>query len=491
MIGYCYINHVREFIRTGENVFKIGRTSKHGNTRLSQYPKGTVEKIKVFVTDCYKCEKEIMKEFDMKFKQMPYYGREYYEGNIDDMLKVFTDITSKFSVKEHNELLNDRDELWNDCDKLSNNCDKLSNDSNESSNDSNKSSNDSNESSNDSNESSNDSNESNDDELPNDGDALKTIKKHTCDICKYETNRKHNLHIHEKGNRHIKLMALQDAKTIHAQNSIIPIKHNPLIDFLENRTETLVVPNPQDDKSQKTKIGKIHMCEFCNKQLATRHSLFRHKKSYCKEKNKQTNSNSQNSTKHMISELAEFIENKFNALENTITNNINVITDNININTQPTGIINYLATHFKNAPSLKLLHGSELTKILQSRDAELLIKKVIDQYNHKTLHKFIGDLIINKYIKNDKCTQSIWCSDVSRLSFIVRIITKNCDNVWISDVQGIKVIKLIITPIITKIESLIYNVEGADEILIDIKLKKFNTPILKHIASSFYLDALI
>ncbi len=107
MSEYCYINHIptknSKFgslndADQGENVFKIGRTKQPGNKRLIQYPKGTIEKIKMCVSDSVKCERELIKKYDITFRNRPDYGREYYEGNYKDLEKIFLGIASKFSV---------------------------------------------------------------------------------------------------------------------------------------------------------------------------------------------------------------------------------------------------------------------------------------------------------------------------------------------------------------------------------------------------------
>lgn len=94
--GYCYIIQEREFIKTNENVYKIGKTIQLGNYRFNKYPKGSCEKMKMSVYDCHKCEKEIIDKFDKAFIQRHDVGREYYEGNYANISKLFIEITSQF-----------------------------------------------------------------------------------------------------------------------------------------------------------------------------------------------------------------------------------------------------------------------------------------------------------------------------------------------------------------------------------------------------------
>ena len=105
-MNYCYIIHEREFIKTGELIFKVGRTAQPKDKRLSQYPKGSIEKIKKHVSDCVKCEREIKKVFDKKFKNRSDIGREYYEGDCVEMEKEFLKITDIFVASAKTNTIN-------------------------------------------------------------------------------------------------------------------------------------------------------------------------------------------------------------------------------------------------------------------------------------------------------------------------------------------------------------------------------------------------
>ncbi len=101
-----YLLREREFIKTDENIFKIGGTQQEMKARFNQYPKGSELIIYKDVTDCFKCESEIMKVFDLKFKNRRDIGREYYEGNRDEMIKEFVIITNKYVLSINNTIYN-------------------------------------------------------------------------------------------------------------------------------------------------------------------------------------------------------------------------------------------------------------------------------------------------------------------------------------------------------------------------------------------------
>ena len=42
MVNYIYLLKEREFVKTEENIYKVGRTERENLTRFNQYPNGSV-----------------------------------------------------------------------------------------------------------------------------------------------------------------------------------------------------------------------------------------------------------------------------------------------------------------------------------------------------------------------------------------------------------------------------------------------------------------
>jgi hypothetical protein len=110
--------------------------------------------------------------------------------------------------------------------------------------------------------------------------------------------------------------------------------------------------------------------------------------------------------------------------------------------------LSFLMTHRKNAPELK--------KITQENAQELLTRenKLYDYLLHfnseNKLDQYIGDIIL-KYIKKENPEdQSVWNSDVSRLTFLIREIV-NESPTWLRDPNGAMFNAKIITPVIDEI----------------------------------------
>jgi hypothetical protein len=99
ILGYCYIVQLREFIRLNESTYKIGKTT-NSVKRMKQYPKGTIIKLIKPVYNHDLCESELICRFNLLFKKMKEYGYEYFNADIDEMLKEFNLITDKYSSIE-------------------------------------------------------------------------------------------------------------------------------------------------------------------------------------------------------------------------------------------------------------------------------------------------------------------------------------------------------------------------------------------------------
>ena len=90
--NYIYLLKLREFIRTNENIYKIGRTSQNGMKRINQYPKGSELILFRKCINCIYIESEIIKEFKINYKHQSDYGNEYFEGNEMLMIKDINNI---------------------------------------------------------------------------------------------------------------------------------------------------------------------------------------------------------------------------------------------------------------------------------------------------------------------------------------------------------------------------------------------------------------
>lgn len=94
--GHLYIVWMREFMRSGANVFKVGRTARLVS-RMYGYPKGSLVLMTFAVDDTIEAEARVMSEFKACFRQCREFGREYFQGDVIDMKRRMSAIADTFS----------------------------------------------------------------------------------------------------------------------------------------------------------------------------------------------------------------------------------------------------------------------------------------------------------------------------------------------------------------------------------------------------------
>ena len=95
MSNSCYIIQEREFIKTGEEIYKIGKTKQEGTKRINQYPKGSEIILLMKVENCDEFENKVKILFNKKYNQRKDIGIEYYKGNKDEMVKDYFNLKNE------------------------------------------------------------------------------------------------------------------------------------------------------------------------------------------------------------------------------------------------------------------------------------------------------------------------------------------------------------------------------------------------------------
>lgn len=113
---YVYLLQEREFIKTKESIYKIGKTRQENNARFKTYPKGSVLKLQSVCSNCDLCEKIIYGVFKKKYIQRKDIGNEYFEGDCISMIRDINSIVANnFDVDDDSsEEDDDLDEDQND-----------------------------------------------------------------------------------------------------------------------------------------------------------------------------------------------------------------------------------------------------------------------------------------------------------------------------------------------------------------------------------------
>lgn len=86
--NYIYLIHEREFIRTSEDVYKVGMSRQPNLDRFNNYPKGSILLFQMECIDCRFVESIVLQVFKGRFYKCFFYGNEYFKGNKKSMIDI-------------------------------------------------------------------------------------------------------------------------------------------------------------------------------------------------------------------------------------------------------------------------------------------------------------------------------------------------------------------------------------------------------------------
>jgi len=100
MVGHLYIVKIREFVKTEEDVYKVGRTFDIIK-RFSSYPKGSKLLFIIPSDDPIKHENILLDKLRNEFKNRTDIGREYFQTDLSNLIKIMISCVFKHkSCKE-------------------------------------------------------------------------------------------------------------------------------------------------------------------------------------------------------------------------------------------------------------------------------------------------------------------------------------------------------------------------------------------------------
>lgn len=345
--------------------------------------------------------------------------------------------------------------------------------------------------------------------------------KYSCNFCSYDTDRLFSYNKHLSTKKHIAKVREQNKKKIKSQNIHKPfIKHS--LDIHK-------------------KSENVYECPYCENTYSSSSNLIRHKKSCSKKDQLESEFNTELEKKeYEIQRLKELYEKDTIHLKELYEKDTSHLKelhekdDKLNKQLQDEnkhlkslisnagGIIKtsvsalaYVAQNYEGAPVLKKLKDYSYIKEIEldeddSNDEFDLIDTLIHHNMKETIQEYLGNIIVEAYKKKDPNKQSIWNSDTTRLTYIIKdLINKKPD--WTVDKKGIKTGKYIIDPLLEYIRKEVaeYILENDAEkylhlgefmlnkhaeklnscgsIIASIDNKALSKLVLKYIAPHFYL----
>lgn len=254
------------------------------------------------------------------------------------------------------------------------------------------------------------------------------MSAYTCEICNYTTDKQHNYTRHINSSKHLEKI---------------------------NATEK-------------------HICKYCKKTFGSRQSKWTHEKKSCIKRLDPIQPNVQEVPLdgNIVNSLLEQIKSKENMLmerdkrlENLLLEQskerkeyMDVIKNTTKTTRKSVSAMKYVVLNYGKAPPIEKLNDKKAIKLLEydgpiKMSAE---EMMIHKFRYDLLHEYLGMIIIDEYKNSENPEyQSLWSSDITRLSFvIVQKISKE-KNEWISDKSGVKIMDLIITPLLSNAKKIL------------------------------------
>ena len=313
--------------------------------------------------------------------------------------------------------------------------------------------------------------------------------KYKCNLCSYESRDKSNYNKHLNSVFHIQML-------------------NGNLKVTSEVTSEVLSAKPQ----------KLN-CNNCEKIFTCKQHLSRHRLHYCKNIKLVANNEEIIELKQEINDLKilcnqtlemnKLLTEYVKTTKSTNTNSNNHNNNNHINNTYHVSVKNYLQQNYPNAPVLNEI--TDYAKLKYDGEYDDFIDALVYNHHNSHLDKYLGNFIIQSYKKDNPSEQSMWSSDISRLTYIIKELLANNNSTWNYDSKGIKIKIYVIDPLLKYIKKHIdeYWMKNIDSFkMCDIeKLNKLNkiynaiyqikknidndilgNDVLKYIAPHFYMN---
>lgn len=251
-----------------------------------------------------------------------------------------------------------------------------------------------------------------------------------CKLCDFKSPNKKNYNNHLKTQKHQKKVQ-------------------------ESLNETLEEPKRNIKK-------RDYKCNYCGNNYSTSGSLARHKRTCVEVKSKDIEMEALKKENERLQREAieekKRLQKEAKEKEEIFRKQLESYEQLLKSMTTPQTInyFNYIVQNYPNAPALE---GQECYKnLLESKVSSLVDIITMYHYDNKLVN-FIGDYLIKTYTHKEPKNQSIWSTDISRLTYIISESnkTEKTVNNWTYDKKGSKTKKLIIEPVLQYIRDELYD----------------------------------
>jgi hypothetical protein len=269
---------------------------------------------------------------------------------------------------------------------------------------------------------------------------------------------------------HKKRCKMQDEDISEIVNFATPQKHH------KNTKNSLFHSNNEESQQKRFICGYCYRDNFKHQQNLSRHMKTCGKKVELERKTEDLQKQVDlllKENKNLLSNKEEWLRDKeqLNKDKESLSKDkdkfADLATTNSNLIKTSISAMKYFMTNFQNTPALTSIE--DISTIKNNKDNTTFIKHLISMYRNDNLAAYIGEYIVNIYKTTDSSKQTVWSSDVDRLTYIISEAVAKDKTTWVTDKKGITVGERVIKPALKYIKPLLqkFIVECGTEVMTD------------------------
>jgi hypothetical protein len=262
-----------------------------------------------------------------------------------------------------------------------------------------------------------------------------------CTFCDYKTIDTGNYSRHKKSKKHLDKVNNKQRCRSHNLN------HSISEEFGEDST---VVSTASKRNSDATKL----ICKTCGKTFSATYNLHRHiNMKRCKVDSTVVVELQEKIKFHELEKELEKLRIELKCKEELNRDQKAFILSGKAGNTKQYNISikNYVEQNFPNAPPLTIFQTQKLELLGREEDEYPLMEVLIFHNQQRKLPHYLGKFIISHHKKDDPSVQSIWTTDTSRLTYVIKELLDSKGSCWNSDKKGVKTKQFIVKPLLDHI----------------------------------------